>query len=304
MGILNTKKASVLLACSLFSLGFVSTLSAQDAEQTPKVTLSSLLSQTIDATQATQATFDEQLQGSEPSNNIAFPPAVDISYAEALNNINQNIGTNIRWGGQVIESTKINDSTVRLTVYAYPLSVEGRPLESQQASSEGGRFIVNLVDGFAQDFDFQGHFLTFYGAIDSKLVVNNGNQTADLPVVNALEFVDWNVVDQNSTVADNRRTSSYYILASRAGYPSHYYSPYYSFYNGSGISGRHHSIVGLGFTNRQFSSHRRFSNSTRSLSNRRFFRQGGFRSRLFRSHRGFNRGFSSRKFSKRGFRRY
>ena len=298
MGTLNTKKASVLLACSIFPLGFVSTLSAQDAEQAHKVTMSSLLSQTIDATQATQATFDEQLQGSEPSNNIAFPPAVDISYSEVLRDIDQKIGTNIRWGGQVIESTNINDSTVRLTVYAYPLSVEGRPLEAQKSNSQGGRFIVNLVDGFAQGFDFKGHFLTFYGAIDSKLVVNNGNQTADLPVVNATEFVDWNVVDQNSTVADNRRTSSYYILGSPAGYRSHYYSPYYSFYNGS--FGRHHSIVGLGFTNRQFSSHRRFSNSTRSLSNRRFFRQGGFRSRLSRSHRGF----SSRKFSKRGFRRY
>jgi len=159
----------------VIALGLVisSYTSAQTAPA-EKVTLESLLAQTLQATKETQATFDEQKAKGVTSNdafapNIAFAPAIEISYKEVLDNLEQSIGADVRWGGQVIESVKVNDSTVRLTVFAYPLSNEGRPLQTVQ-SSDGGRFVVDLIDGFAENIDFNGRFLTFYGDVTSGIL--------------------------------------------------------------------------------------------------------------------------------------
>ena len=262
-------------------------------------TLTSVTEQAIKATQATQAEFDQQ-QAGERSSNIAFPPAIDISYDEVLANVDQNIGANVRWGGQVIESVKVNDSVTRLTVFAYPLSTEGRPLKAGQTDSEGGRFIVDLHDDFAQGIDFQGSFLTFYGDVTSRFIVTNGNRQKEIPVINAQEFVDWNMVDQNRGYATDQRRNSYYRLGSRVGsigYRPHFYSPYY------GVSsfrfGRRHSSIGFSRGLRSFGG-RGFSR--RSFLGGRSFNNRRFNSRSFSRFR--SRGFRGRGFSRRGFRRH
>ena len=255
---------------------------AQTAQTAQTPTLASLTEDVIKATQETQAKFDQQ-QAVERSSNIAFPPAIDISYAEVLGNIDQNIGANVRWGGQVIESVKVDDSTVRLTLFTYPLSTQGRPLITEQTGSQSGRFIVDLRDGFAQGVDFHGSLLTFYGDITSSLVISNGSRQTEIPVINAQEFVDWNVVDQNRSYVGGQPNNSYYRLGSRVGsigYQPHFYAPYYG--RSSFRFGRRHSSIGFSRGLRSFGS--------RSFSNRRFNNRGfkRFRSRSFRS-RGFRR---------------
>ena len=282
---------------------------AQITETAPtkKVTLESLLAQTLEATKTTQATFDQQTADGETSNdafapNIAFAPAIEISYKEVVENLDQNIGVNVRWGGQVIESVRINDATVRLTVFAYPLSNEGRPLQLQQ-SNQGGQFVVDLVDGFAEGIDFSGRFLTFYGGVASGLIVSNGNRQKKIPVIKAQEFVDWNMVDQNRTFAGDQQRNSYYYLGVKTGqfsYSSRFYSPYYSSRFGLGFSSVHNAFGGRGFSRRGFSRSRGFSRgfgfSRRGFSRSRGFSRGfGFRGR------GFSR---SRGFRSRGFRRH
>ena len=155
----------------------------------------------------------------EVPSKISFAPAIDVSYAEVTANIEKNIGTNVRWGGQVIESEALNDSTVRLTVFAYPLSNDGRPIKTGQVDDQGGRFIVDLTDGFAQEENFDGHFLTFYGGVASRVVVTNGNRQKSFPVITAEELVDWNMVDDSRGYAnDDRRGNAYYSLGLRKGH--------------------------------------------------------------------------------------
>lgn len=298
----NIKK---IIAIAMFGLSicFTPVIYAQTSltDQPEKVTIESLLSKTLAATEETQTYFDKQQvnnNSSGASSNIAFPPTIDISYSEAITNIDQNIGANIRWGGQVLKSVTLNESVVRLTVYAYPLANDGRPIETKQADSQGGRFIVELIDGFAHGVDFEGRLLTFYGSIASQSIVSNGKRKTEIPVIKALEFVDWNVVDQNIEYADNRSSNSYYILDSRLGYSSHYYSPYYA--NTRSEFSSHGSLVDLGFSNRQFSIHR--SLSDRGLNNQRFNNHREFR----RNNRSFSnsRGFSKKNYRRRSFRRY
>lgn len=196
----------------------------------------------------------------EVPSKISFAPAIDVTYAEVTANIEQNIGTDVRWGGQVIESEALDESTVRLTVFAYPLSNHGRPIKTGQVDADGGRFIVDLTDGFAQEANFDGHFVTFYGGVTSLVMLTNGNRQKSFPVINAQELVDWNMVDESSRqYANDRRGNSYYSLGLKTG---HFGYPY-SF--GHSRFGRSHSSFGF------------FSRGHSSFGNRGFSRFGGSR---------------------------
>lgn len=287
MSLDKTKTAISLFMLCFLSSSFAFTSSAQTPQNTtgpatPKVTLASLLEKTIKASQETQATLVQQ-QGDEDSSNIAFPPEIDLSYSQALNDIDQNIGTNVRWGGEVLESMTIDDSTVHLTVYAHPLSDDGQPIQAQNEDSYGGRFVVHLINGFAQNIDFRGNFLTFYGTISSKTVLTNSSSQKSIPVISALEFVDWNSVEKNAAYASNNLEQSYYILDNRPGYRSHYYSTYYS---NRSLSNRYQASLG----NRV---------SSRSLNSRQFRGNRTFSNRLFKSHKGV---YSRNRYSVFGFR--
>lgn len=220
---------------------------------TPVIALSLIMSACASTSQQTYSSTQTKNQAEEFSPNISFAPAIDISYVEVLANIDQNIGVDVRWGGQVIESTKVNDSTVRLTVFAYPLSSDGRPLKKQHAGNENGRFIVDLTKGLAQDVDFKEHFVTFYGGVTSRLLITNGNRKKDIPIIHAQELVDWNMVDESRVYTSKRRSNSYYGLGysnGHFGYGSRFYSPYYggvrfgyrSRHSSNGFSRRHRSF--------------------------------------------------------------
>lgn len=198
------------------------------------------------ATSKVKSNNDDQL-----SSNILYAPAIDVPYSEVSANIEQSIGTDVRWGGRVIESEVIGESTVRLTVFAYPLSNEGRPIRTSGANEDGGRFIVDLTEGFVQEVDFQDHLVTFYGDVSSGLTISNGNRSKTIPVINAQELVDWNMVDEGRRYARDRRGNSYYSLGYRGG---HFGYPYYG--GGSFRSGFGHSSFGF------FSRGHRFGGSS------------------------------------------
>ena len=184
------------------------------------------------ATTAQKAQKANGNNGPQLSSKIIYAPAIDVPYAEVTADIKQNIGTDVRWGGQVIESEVVDESTVRLTVFAYPLSEEGRPIKSANVKNTGGRFIVDLTDGFAQEIDFRGHFVTFYGGVASSLTVSNGNRKKDIPIITAEELVDWNMVDESRNYVDDRRGNSYYSLGYRKGHFGYARYPYYGGFRG------------------------------------------------------------------------
>jgi len=276
------------LSISLFLTGHAS---AQiEREPLEKVTLESLLEKTLQATQETQAIFDQQVAEGKQTHtafapNIAFAPSIDISYNDVIQNIAQNIGSSVRWGGRVINSAVVNAKTTRLTVLASTLSDEGRPIDS---NSREGRFFVDLIDEFAQGINFKGHYLTFYGDVSAQLLVKNGNRQKAIPVITAQEFVDWDQVDQNDAIANSTPINSYYFLgvaSANVGYQSRFYTTYYSrnrlkfeerFISPRSLRSRR-SINSRGFSSRQ-RFNRGFNNRTSGSSSNRLSRSRGFSS--------------------------
>ena len=45
---------------------------------------------------------------------------VDVSYAQVTSNIEANIGTKVRWGGQITDIQRVDDDITHLTVYSVP----------------------------------------------------------------------------------------------------------------------------------------------------------------------------------------
>ena len=190
--------------------------------------------------QTTSVKTKRQQISEELSPNITFPPTIDVAYIDIEDKVDQHIGTTVRWGGQVIESTQIDDSTIRMTVFSHPLTNDGRPLKQKAVAENGGRFIVELKDSTAKDIDFKGRFITLYGGITSKLVVKNGEFETTIPVINAQELVDWNRVDQIRSYAKNLRSRAYYNRSYG------YYGPSY----GRGFFRYKNSHYSFGFHNR------------------------------------------------------
>lgn len=192
----------------------------------------------------------QKAKKAEASPLIAYAPAIDLSYKEVTEDINGNIGVNVRWGGQIIQTEQVNETTSRLTVFAYPLTPNGRPIQSGQASTDSGRFIVELKDGLANDISFDGHLVTFYGGISDKKTLTNGNKQKTIPVISAVELIDWDIVDREK-VASKRRGNAFYSLGYRTG---HFYSrgrygygnPYFN-YSRYGHRSRHSSYYGYGY---------------------------------------------------------
>ena len=188
----------------------------------------------------------------EASSRISFAPAIDVSYSEVASDIKQNVGVNVRWGGQVIDSVVIDESTTRLTVYSYPLDSEGRPFESKSVQQKSGRFVVELTDGFAKESSFNGRFLTFYGGVVGESLVTNGNRQKAIPVVNAEELVDWNEIDDSQRNVRNRRGNAFYGLGYSTGHFG-YRSRFGSSYYGGSRFGYGRSYYGNGYSSFYYS---------------------------------------------------
>ena len=154
----------------------------------------------------------------ETPSRISFAPAIDVPYSEVARDITSNVGVNVRWGGRVIDSVSVDEQTTRLTVYAFPLSSNGRPISDDSKQQKIGRFIVELTDGFAAESDFDGHFLTFFGGVSGQSLVTNGNRQKHIPVINAEELVDWNLIDGGRNNFNDRRGNAYYSLGYRNGH--------------------------------------------------------------------------------------
>ena len=172
--------------------------------------------------------------------NIAYAPAIDVPYSEALNNTSSDL--TVRWGGKVIESKEIDASTTRLILSQLELAVDGRPLEkaNQRVTNH---FVVDLVDGFAKRFDLSNDYITFYGEVAGKQLVLVNGRSSTLPILKPLEIVNWDFVDREVIANQRRRTNTYYHNVSHHriytghfghGFGSHSFSSFKG-------HGRHHS---------------------------------------------------------------
>jgi len=140
--------------------------------------------------------------------NIAYAPVIDVPYSEVINS--NNIGLKVRWGGEIVKSSKINDSITRLTIAASPLTVAGRPIEVDKTKQNINYFAVDLNDEFSQSVDLNGHLVTLYGDVSEQKTVSINNQRISVPSIELTEIVDWDLIYREGLAQLRRQDPSYY----------------------------------------------------------------------------------------------
>lgn len=181
---------------------------------------------------------------SAPSPRINYAPVIDVAYNDVAENVAKHIGAKVRWGGQIVSSEDHGDLT-KLTVFAYPLSANGKPARKVNENYKGGRFVVEIENEDLRNARLQDRFVTVYGEVSGELTVVNGPLEKTLPIVDALEIEDWQYRDHRR-YADIQLGLAYHGLGFRYGNDySHRYGFYGSPFYGYGFSYypsyRHHS---------------------------------------------------------------
>ena len=96
-------------------------------------------------------------------------------------------GEPVLWGGVVINSTNLKDST-QLEILAYPLDSNQRPNRQQEPL---GRFLA-VHEGYLETTDYaQGRLITVRGIIFDNRIGNVGEAEYTYPVVNINQLHLW-----------------------------------------------------------------------------------------------------------------
>lgn len=170
------------------------------------------------------------------SENLIFAPAIDVPYSEVNKNIKDNLGLHVRWGGQVISVENVGDIT-ELTVFGYPLSKDGKPIQSSDKDFNGGRFIVEVKDYNEKSTP---RFLTVYGQVTGEKILVNGPKTMTIPILTAIDSKEW-----NRDPSADRRGIAYYSL----GYSTGHFNSFNG-YGHRGYWGNSYGYDGHGFRSR------------------------------------------------------
>ena len=141
--------------------------------------------------------------------NLRFAPAIDVPYHEVKENIKENLGLHVRWGGQVISANTLNEVT-ELTVFSYPLSRDGQPIPRSNNDFVNGRFIVKTSNDTQTSVP---RFITVYGLVSGEKTLVNGPKAMTIPVVTAINSKEWR---HDPTV--DKRGNAYYSLGFSTGH--------------------------------------------------------------------------------------
>jgi len=153
------------------------------------------------------------------SPNIVFAPAIDVPYSDVLSNNDTNL--TVRWGGEVVQSSKVNDTHVRLTVAALPLNAQGLPIEAKKANQTVKYFAVDLNDSFSKSVKLDGHLVTLYGNVSEQKTISINNQNVSVPSITPLEIVDWDLLYQEKVAYILRKDPNYYRNVKQYSYSGH-----------------------------------------------------------------------------------
>ncbi|HTZ39219.1 MAG TPA: Slp family lipoprotein [Syntrophales bacterium] len=108
-------------------------------------------------------------------------------FAEIQKNPDSFVGTIVIWGGVIIETTNLKESTA-IKVLQTALDIQERPMETDRSE---GRFIV-VVDRFLDpDIFKKGRQVTVGGEIAGKEIQPIGEIQYGYPVVRARELKLW-----------------------------------------------------------------------------------------------------------------
>ncbi|SJM91872.1 Slp family lipoprotein [Crenothrix polyspora] len=173
--------------------------------------------------------------------NIENTPSIDISYSQAMQNINSHKNTVVRWGGVIIDvENKQYQSFIQ--VLLYPLNSYGRPQIDQ---SSGGRFIIQSSTFLDPIVYTKNTEVTVFGPLAGDTERTVDKRILKLPVVLSQTIFMWpkyepdNYYNSYGGFGGFGSYGGYYggMRGGWGGYPyygSGYYSPSY------GPHHRHH----------------------------------------------------------------
>ncbi len=126
---------------------------------------------------------------------IKNPPAFDLSYQQAVSNLDKFKNAPLRWGGKIIE-VENEPSFSALQVLAYPLDSEGYP---RLDGTGYGRFVVkspSLLDPAVYTKDT---LVTVAGMLEGSAERTIGNKKVILPSVATQQIHIWQERNYNNS---------------------------------------------------------------------------------------------------------
>jgi len=160
-----------------------------------KVLSSILLALTLSACASTSSKH-QQPKLPQLSENLSVAPAIDVPYSEVNKNIKENVGLNIRWGGKIVSAKKVGDVT-ELTVLANRLAQDSRPIPKADDDFSDQRFIIVVPE---YEHSLLRQYITVYGEVSGERSLVNGPKTRVIPVITAIETMEWNSVTLDEQV--------------------------------------------------------------------------------------------------------
>jgi outer membrane lipoprotein len=148
-------------------------------------------------------------------------PVADITYPQAIRDLNQYKDISVRWGGVIIDVDNEENFTL-VQVLSYPLNYQGRP---QLSKSAEGRFVIKSTEFLDPAVYAKDREITVAGKLDGDIQRMIGKKTVLLPLLASRALYLWPVY-QNDPYGYGYRGMGGYGFSPYFGY-GYYGSPFY-----------------------------------------------------------------------------
>jgi len=154
------------------------------------------------------------------TSSISKAPANNYQFRQVVNDVNNFIGREVRWGGKIINVSKDNDH-VLIEIKQFPLNRYGFPLTNIPSQ---GRFIAQAEQIFDTDKLQQGLLITFSGFVVSETSQILKHEKHYLPVISIKDSHLWSyrVIDGKAYTITGKES----IFRGYGNYGSGHYQSY------------------------------------------------------------------------------
>ena len=127
-----------------------------------------------------------------PGISIVQVPANDIALSEVNGNVQQFVGSPVRWGGRIIKVQELQSADqpqLQLEILSYPLGEQGKPVVDAASSS---RFVAVMPKPEKTSTYYRNRLVTVFGLVaGSEDYTLASGEVLRLPVVNADDSYTW-----------------------------------------------------------------------------------------------------------------
>lgn len=118
---------------------------------------------------------------------IENPPLYDISYGQAIQDINHYKNAPIRWGGIIVDVENEQNASL-VQILFYPLSSSGRPMLDE---ANEGRFVIKSPQFLDPAIYSPNTPITVAGTLTGDIERTIGKKTLRLPLISATALHLW-----------------------------------------------------------------------------------------------------------------